>query len=322
MFGNMAGQRFLQGEHTQTPFYRYDEHNLGYETDMIFLGTGRGLPADNVVMSPVPNSRKTNAIVNQFIKAQWAEEQQKYNAFDSPRARYEGSMFDTDTDRLITFWSEEKYSTHAAIRQANVGKAYQANLWTINAILMPKNKKLPIGVRNATNTDQGRIKHLTPVGFVDLVPTKSEVAYGEVIGETFGVESIGNAVTRRLYAEWEVPERAFDPKRMELLGIVYNHHKNFDYDAAVLVPLDCDSHQLKSKQLRNGGTAGKYDAIEEVDMDESSLRALLFEFALTPDNSSGHMRGDIALTIGRLYGGMPKYKEVLEDTVMELAKLR
>lgn len=219
-------------------------------------------------------------------------------------------------------WSEDKYSTHAAIRNADVGKAYQANLWTINAILLPEDRQLPIGLRNAQETDQGSIKHLTPVGFVDMKPSKLYDAKGNVTDEKMDAESVGDAVARRLYAEWDVPAGAFDPKKMELLGIVYNSHKNFDYDAAVLVPLDCDSNQLRSKQLRSENPKGKYDTIEKVNMNEPSLRSLLFEFARAPDKTSGHMRGDMALLIGRLYGGMPKYQEVLEDTLMELAKLK
>ncbi len=315
--------RLILGENAQTPSYRDSEQRLGYLTDMTFINDGFGLPLDKVVMARLPNSRKIDPDIEARIAAQWKAELEKNpNAYDAPRARFEGSMFDTNTGRLMVNWSLEKYSTHNSVRNFNVGKAYQANLWTINAILLPGDRRLPIGLRNSETTDQGRIKHLTPVGFVDMVKTPVYGKDGTVESETFDVEDLTKAVTRRLYDEWGIPEGAFDPSKMRLMGIVYNSHKNFDYDAAILVPLGCYSEQLKSKQLRSANPKGKYDAVEFVDMSRSSLSSLLYEFALSPDKSSGHMRGDIALTIGALHGGEQAYLEALENTLLRLAKLR
>ncbi|MFH0889586.1 MAG: hypothetical protein V1836_00390 [Candidatus Aenigmatarchaeota archaeon] len=318
-----ASSRFILGENAQTPSYRDSELRLGYLTDMIFINDGFGLSLDKVTMARIPNSRKIDPDIEARITSQWkAETDKNPNAHDAPRARFEGSMFDTNTGRLLVNWSEEKYSTHNSVRNLNVGKAYQANLWTINAILLPGDKKLPIGLRNPETTDQGPIKHLTPVGFVDIVKKPVYGKGGTVVSEMYGVESIADAVSRRLHDEWDVPEGAFDQSKMKLMGIVYNSHKNFDYDAAILVPLDCYSEQLKSKQLRSANPKGKYDAVELVDMSKSSLSSLLYEFALSPDKSSGHMRGDMALTIGALHGGEEAYLDALENTLLRLAKLR
>ncbi len=319
----VSGQRLVLGENAQTPVYRGAERTLGYTTDMIFINDGRGLSLDKVSMARIPNSRKTDPDIETRIAAQWAEETRKNpNAYDSPRARFEGAMLDTQTGRLLVHWSQENYSTHNSVRNLRVGPPYQANLWTVNAILLPADQKLPIGLRNSETTDQGPIKHLTPVGFVDMKRKPVYDANGSVTGEIMDVESIADAVARRLHDEWDVPHGAFDPSKMRLMGIVYNSLRNFDYDAAVLVPLDCYSGQLISKQLRGKNPKGKYDGVELVSMDKSSLGSLLYEFALTPEKSSGHMRGDIALTIAALHGGEDAYLEALENTVLKLAKLR
>jgi len=179
-------------------------------------------------------------------------------------------------------------------------------------MIYPRDKKLPIALKNPKTTDQGLIKSLSPIGFVNL--DKSDSGRLEV-------ESVGKAVERRLRDEWEFPSSAFNPSKMELLGIVYNSHLNFDYDAAVLLPIDCNSSELKSTQLSNGGKEGKYVKIDNVDMNESSLKSLLFEFSVKPNENSGHMRGDIALTYARLFGGRQAYQDVLEETLVELVKL-
>ncbi len=319
----LPGTRIITGENAQTPSYRDSEQRLGYLTDMVFINGDFGLPLDRIAMARIPNSRKIDPDLENRIKTQWlAEIGKNPNAHDAPRARFEGSMYDTSTGRLLVHWSEERYSTHNSARNFNVGKAYQANLWTINTIILPKDERLPIGLRNSATTDQGPIKHLTAVGFVDLKKTPVYGKDGTVVSEMYEVESVADAVSRRLHDEWIVPEGAFDPSRMRLMGIVYNSHKNFDYDAAVLVPLECYSEQLKSKQLKSENPKGKYDAIEFADMSKSSLSSLLYEFALTPDTNSGHMRGDIALAIGALRGGEQAYLEALENTLLRLAKLR
>lgn len=321
----MFNSKIMQGERLQTPDYRLNEHILGFETEMIFF---EGLPAKDIRYIPVPNTRKTIPYTSQLIKNRWEEIKDKNpNAFDAPRARYEGSYYDQDTKVLHVLWSEDRYSTHAAIRETILPKAYQANLFTINGIPITADEKIPIAVRNPKTTDQGRIKHITPAGFIDLRKLGGELKPESVeeavtrklldelqLPSNYSMETPYGTTEKELHQELTFPETAFNPDRMRILGIVYNYRKNFDYEAAVLIPLDATSSEITLR-------GKEHDELEWINTSLDSLKSTLYELAIAPETNSGHLRGDIALSIGHRYG-QGAYLKALDDIVLEFSKLK
>jgi hypothetical protein len=319
-------QRTTLGECLQIPFYRRNEQILGYETDMIFSA---GLFAQNVQYIKVQSTRKTTPYINQFIMTRWNEVKSKNpQAFDAPRARFEGSFYDESTKLLKILWSDAIYSMHAALRDTILPKPYQANLFTINGIPFPKDEKIPIFWRNPKKTDQGRIKHISPAGFIDvhnikdkLVPeTVEEATIRNLLRElsfpgSNYMETPFDTTDRELGEELSVPEGVFKAEDMKILGIVYNFRRNFDYTSSVLIPLDCESTEIKVKGDEHE------EGIDWVNANLETLKSTLFELAMAPETNSGHLRGDVALMICHLFG-KEKYEEVLEESVLEISKLK
>jgi len=321
----MHSRRLKVGSIFQQPMYRYDENLLGFETDLIFF---EGIPASNVVYHKVPNTRRETPYIRRLIESRWQEIVKRNPwAYDSPRARYEGATFDNDTRTLQIFWSEERYSTHAVMRETIFPRSYQANLFTINGILLTRDGYIPIAVRNPRRTDQGRILHITPAGFIDLkkvgtrfVPERvDEATLRKLLDELnfIGVhimESPYDATLRemkeelkRKKPEGEIP---FDPNKMSIIAIIYNSRKNFDYTAAVLIPVNLSHEEITLR-------GEEHEELKWVRTSLDSLKTTLFELAIAPETNSGHLRGDIACLIGYLYG-VEEYKKTLEEIVMEI----
>ncbi|HKZ45076.1 MAG TPA: hypothetical protein VJ343_00025 [archaeon] len=318
--------KFVLGEDFQTPSYKYLENILGYETAMTFLD---GLPAERVRYFQCENTRKTSPYLNQLIKTRWEEIKNKSKqAFDAPRARFEGCAFNQEDGNLWIFWSEDRYSTHAAMRDTIVPKPYQANLFTINGIPLTKDGKIPVAVRNPMATDQGRIRHITPAGFIDLKKIGNDLVLENTrdavirkfldeidLPSPYKMETLHKATKRELDEEIEISnESGVDAEKMRLLGIVYNYRKNFDYAASVLIPMEASSHNVRLK-------GKEHEEIGWVNTNLDSLKSTLYELAIAPETNSGHLRGDIALTIGHLYG-KDCYVKTLEEIVLELSKLK
>ena len=328
----LTGEKAAFGPHSTMPSFRYNEHVLGFETEHRFFEGG--LPADAITFAKVPNTRKTTPYINKFIETEWAKTVENARATgrkanDAPRARYEGSFYDYESGRLTVLWSDDKYSTHSTIRNTPMPREYQANLFTINGIPLPKDGVVPILVRNPNTTDQGRIEHIAPAGFIDMkggkgpiVPERIDEAATKMLfrelhipDEPIYLESPHEATHRELGEELEYPEAVYDPKKLSVIGIVYNCRKNFDYTTAVVIPLDCDSSEIKAK-----GKEHDKDALRWVSTSRQSLKDALFELSFAPDMNSGHLRGDVALLIGHLYGAK-EYEKALDEIVLEIAKM-
>lgn len=329
----MSNAKIILGHFLTNPNYKYQEHLLGYETDLICL---KGISADKVHMEKIPNTRQTNHYLEQLIDQQWEETIKKNpKAFDCPRARFEGSLFDNDTGVLHIKWSDERYKTHAILRDVrlpqSLPKPYQANLYTINGIPFTEDNKIPIVTRNPKHTDQGKIRHIIPSGFVDIKEIDS-ILRAENVSETVMrklfdelnlpnsyAESPHTATSRELKEELKyckksrnLPIQVFKPEDMRILGIVYNSFKNFDYTVSALIPLKTNSKKiiLKGKEHKR---------LEWIKTDFEELKSFLLEISAEPDTTSGHLRGDIALTIGHLYGE-EAYKEALDHVTNSLIK--
>ena len=231
-------------------------------------------------------------------------------------------MFDNDTGILHIYWSDDVYSNHSVLREIRLPKPYQANLFTINGIPITLDNKIPIAVRNPSMTDQGRIKHITPAGFIDVLEVngvlEAEGVKETVIRKLFDElrysptlsESPHEATYRELSEELSFPREAFNPQKMRLIGIVYNWLKNFDYTAAVTIPLDCMSNEISL-------AGAEHEELEWVDTDLFTLKRLLFDLAFAPETNSGHLRGDIGMLIAHLHGGNA-YKIALENACLEI----
>jgi ADP-ribose pyrophosphatase YjhB (NUDIX family) len=325
----VGSQRLDLGEVLSTPSYRYQERLLGYETDLVCIG---GIPANRVNMVKVSNTRKTDKYIDKMIEEGWTEEKRRYpNAEDKPRARYEEGFFDIDKGRLHIMWSDDRYKNHAALRHTILPKPYQANLFTINGVPLTENHKIPIAVRNPEATDQGRIRHIVPAGFVDVREIDKELRSEDVSEATIRKlfdeldyspslpESPYAAAGRELFEELRYggveegfPPGVFNPEDMRILGIVYNHSKNFDYTATVLIPLKAKPEDIKLE-------GKEHEALEWVDTEDIfTLKGVLFRLAVAPETNSGHLRGDVALTIGHVHGEKA-YNSVLEEVTLKLA---
>lgn len=309
------------------PAHSYNENYLGFELDFF---SAEGWPAQDIEMHETRNTRLIDQDIEQMIAHRWAEIVAANNAFESPRARYEGCIQDSDTGKLHVFWSEDNYKNHSVLRELRLPRQYQANLYTINGIPYTSDRKIPLVVRNPNATDQGRIRHIVPAGFCDIISTNTHL-------EAEGVDqaAVRNLLQKLRYSgirpedpyeatgreleeelsynnQGSFPPEVFDISNMLLLGVVYNSRKNFDYAASVFIPLNADSGEI----VLNGN---ENSVIEWIDTDYQDLSRLLYELALSPETNSGHLRGDITLLISHLYGE-EACKQAVEKTLLDVAK--
>jgi len=296
-------------ESMQIPTYKESEQILGFQMEGLFP---TGVPSEKVRMVKTENTRKTNLELDKKIKKYW-ENFKSEGSFDGDRARFEGFIYNTERGSLQINYSEEKYSTHFFMRNTIYPKPYQAQLFSINGIVLSSDMKIPIGVRNPKTTDQGKIYHIVPAGFTDVfkivkpektpVTKEAEEVYETTLrkfmdeiyiqGNIFS-ESPHKAAARELDEELEINEKS-TIKNMKVIGIIYNSRKNFDTTTSVLIPLDVDSSEINLK-------GDEHTELEFLDTSKHALEEKLTEFSLEPESNSGHLRGDIAALIAHLYG--------------------
>lgn len=296
----------------------YNESILGYQVGQFFLrGRGKeveGLSAGRVHMQKIDNTRKKDGFVDRLIEANWEKERKQFNATDSPRPRFEEVVLE---DGLTIKWSDDSYKNHVGARNNGLPKEYLCNPWTINAVMVTKDGKVPLGVKNPKNTDQGAIRSITPIGFVDYTEREAFDVYKNPIGKVKDIENMNEALSRIFEKEWEAT-LPYSDYNVELLGIGYNSGKNNDYVGSLYVPLNVDSSELVSKQLTSKNPKGKYDKIEFYDVNK--LDELFVDLAMNMNNNPGHMRLDVGLTYGRLNGGKQAYLNLLNKAIVEVAK--
>jgi hypothetical protein len=327
MENTISNQKFNFGTSMNIPRHRYLEHYLGFETDTISI---EGIPATKINLIKVPNTREIDNSIELMIEKRWSKLENENNAFDNPRARFEGSYQDNETGELFIKWSDERYKNHAILKETNLPKPYQANPFTINGIPYTTDKKIPIVNRNPNRSDQGAIRHIAPAGFIDIheidklknkTIEQNTIKYivKELNYSNTYKESPHEATKRELSEELqyksnvEFPTEIFNPNDMKCLGIIYNSYKNFDYTASILIPLNTDSKNISLKGDEHVGEIEWYNTGYE------ELSDQLYKLAKNPNNNSGHLRGDIALTIGHLHGPQA-YKQALNNVVLNLTK--
>ncbi len=144
---------------------------------------------------------------------------------------------------------------------------------------------IPIGLKNAANTDQGPIRSLTGIGFMDVYDGR--------------LETVLHAVKRRVFAEWDLSDGVVDYDGVKPLILVDNAVQNFDLTFGVYFPLKIASGEMKSKEL---GEKGKFKSIEYVSTNRKSLEDTIIDMARKPKTSSGHMIGDLTALLAHKVG--------------------
>lgn len=296
-------------EDSRTQKYKHAEHALGFETEFL---CPEGLSPDKIQMLQTKNTRKTNQIIQERIMEYWQERRQN-NMFDGDRARFEGVQYEDRSRQLRIFYSHEKYRTYFFTGNTTLPKPYQAQLFSINGVVITKDNAIPIGLRKPETTNQGRLWHVIPAGYIDVNPTLDEPTRTSTPGlpECWYSETPHATTERELHEELTVPEGAFNVSKMRLVGIVYNYHVNYDTTASMVGPIECDSSEI-------GLRGDEHERIRFVKASLKNLKEESIQLAQEPSTNSGHLRGDIALTIAHLYG-FSEYIKTLKTVSMEIS---
>ncbi|MBI4016018.1 MAG: hypothetical protein HY362_04860 [Candidatus Aenigmarchaeota archaeon] len=328
------------------------EQALGYRTGIAFPG---GLDSGSVFYREQKNTRVTTPELNERIARLWkdAEDQAKAKVkpgerpriFDADRIRYEGANFDPEYGTLTISWSRDKYSNHFGLKEMKDPKTgeylplpFHVNPLSINGIVVTEDGKIPLVQRNPNKTDQGRIWHIVPQGFIDIKTVggirditveslKKKGVIPDGIDETtvktllrelkvpdaYYIESVSDASARELSEELRVttaPMPNVLAKDNLVLGLIRNTRRNFDTTIPTLMKVGCSHADIGL----NGDEATK---IEWVDIDQGALTGKVVELSKDLDRASGHLRGDLGLLVYHLYG-----EAAYRDTLTEAARAR
>ena len=290
-------------------YEKHAEHALGFEIDFIFP---EGLPPGKVDMIQTENSRKTDKVIEHKIKHHWEKNKQP-RMFNGDRARYEGKRYDEKSCKLNIFYSHERYMTYFYTADKGLPRSYQADLLSINGVVITKDNLIPVGLRGV-ETNQAKIWHIVPAGYIDvnLVDAKAKVGM-PTLSEAWHSETPYVATERELHEELSLPMESVDTNRMRVVGIIFNYHTNFDTTISVIVPVDCDSSEIALK-------GSEHETLRFLKVSLSDLKEQLIELSLDLSRNSGHLRGDIALTIAYLYG-YSEYCKTLKSVQKEISEL-
>ncbi len=279
------------------------EHALGFE--MKFL-LPEGLPSENVQMIQTKNSRRTTEIIEERIRRYWWKKKQP-NMFDGDRPRFEGIHYKKRSRELKIFCSHEKYRTHFYTGNTILPRSHQAQPFTINGIVIAKDNVIPIGLRKAE-----RIWEIVPAGYVDMKPVVSKTTRIEAgLLNHWYIETPHIAAARELHEELAIPEGDFSASKMRLVGIVFNYSRYYDTTASIMIPVECDSSEI---ELRGD----EHERLRFVKTSLNYLKEELVELSQDQNTSSGHLRGDIALTIAHLHG-YSEYIKTLKNVFVEIS---
>ena len=117
-------------------------------------------------MIQTKNTRKTNEAIEQRIMIHWKTDRQNH-VFDGDRARFEGFQYNEKSQDLKILYSHEKYRTYFYTAETALQRPYQAELLSINGVIITKDNLVPIGLRTV-ETNQKGIWHIVPAGYMML----------------------------------------------------------------------------------------------------------------------------------------------------------
>lgn len=284
------------------------EHAVGFETEILLP---EGLPAEKVTMIQTKNTRKTDTNLERKIGNSWQQNKQ-LNMFDGNRARYEGVCFDGIKRDLKIFYSHEKYRTYFYTADADLPRPYQAELLSINGVVITRDSSIPLGLRTR-ETNQNGIWHVVPAGYIDIEsPNCAAEEDISALKNVWRSETPYAATERELHEELSIPRECVDVSRMRVVGILFNYNRNYDTTICVMVPVNCHSSEIALK-------GEEHESIRFLKTSLDDLKEELIQLSKDPSTSSGHLRGDIALTIAHLYG-YPEFVKTLENIHKETSK--
>ena len=257
------------------------------------------------------NTRKTDKVVEDEIRTYWRENQRP-RMFDGDRARFEGFHYDEKSHELKIFYSHEKYRSYFCLGDKNLPRSRQALLLSINGVLVTRDNLIPVGFRGAETNQEG-IWHIVPAGYIDISPVIGKAVRKGMSGfpETWLSETPYTATERELHEELSLPKESVNVSRMRLLGIVFNSNRDFDTTICVVVPVDCHSSEITLK-------GDEHVTMRFLKTSLNDLKEELIRQSRDLSTSSGHLRGDIALTIAHLYG-QSEYMKTIESVSREIS---
>lgn len=289
----------------ETSHIKCVEHYLGFETEFLMP---EGLLSEKIQMIQTKNTRRTNKTIEERIRRYWDEKRQG-SMFDGDRARYEGFCYNETNRQLKIFYSHEKYRTYLYASDSNLPRPYQAELLSINGVVLTKDDLIPIGLRTAETNQQG-VWHIIPAGYIDTeLVVSNMIKSGESKQGIWNSEAPQTATERELHEELTLPKKAVDISRMKVIGIVFNYKRDYDTTVCVVVPVDCNSDEIALK-------GDEHEKLRFLKTTVKSLKEELMQLSGEPNTSSGHLRGDIALTIAHLHGHS-EYVKTLENVYRE-----
>jgi hypothetical protein len=113
--------------------------------------------------------------------------------------------------------------------------------------------------------------------------------------ELWSSETPYTATERELHEELVIPKECVNVNKMRLIGIVFNYSRDYDTTICVVVPVDCNSNEI-------GLNGEEHESLRFLKTSSDSMKEELIQLLKDQDTSSGHLRGDLALTIAHLYG--------------------
>lgn len=290
---------------------KHFEHALGFEVKFLSL---TGLSPDRVHMVQTKNTRRTNETLERNIKLCWEKNKQNH-VFDGDRARFEGTCYDEKADRLELCFSHEKYRTYFYTRDKTLQKPYQAQLLSINGVVVTRDNLIPIGFRTARTNQEG-IWHIVPAGYIDVKPIDNEVVSTKRSGlpELWSSETPYTAAERELHEELFIPAGCHSTSKMRLIGIVFNYCREYDTTICIVVPVDCASGEIRLR-------GDEHESLRFLKTSLNDMKRELIQLSRNQSISSGHLRGDIALTIAHLYG-YSEYVKAIASASREASRKR
>lgn len=285
------------------------EMALGFEFEL-FLPAG--ISATDTQMIVVPNSRPKIYPLEKRIRSFWARNK-KPHQFDGNIPRFEEAIYDGKILRI--FVSPEKYKSHFFLRTTALPKEYQVQAYSINGILKTKDRKIVTGIRNPKATDQDRIEHIVPAGFINMNELPHIAAIRRLKEELFLPSEPREFLSESPFssAKRELKEelKNASANNLKILGIIYNSRKNFDTTTAMFMQTPIPSSEIRIRGKEH----------EELCFTKTTRKSLSKKFlslCQNPDLNSGHLRGCIAALFAHKYG-FSAYNSLIEKAILKTA---
>ena len=317
----------------------------------------KGFEADHIYSVLTANSRLSEDWIEDGIKNKWREGIQNNQKnfgdraeiriedgwetlyvdgerrfFNGQRPRFESISRTRNGEGIIFQLSADTYAAHDFLKTTILPKQYQARLHTMNGIVLTSDGYTISGIRSGL-VDQSGEEHILPAGFINPIPLpKTDEAADNPIKtalERFYKEFTINApyaselpttaaqrvIGRELAVNGDYKIENMLTASPRLIGIVDNSYRNKDITASIILETNAPSSAFSPGPARES-----YDLIF-TPTDHDSLTRKIATLATSPEKSSGHLRGDLALLIGYLYGA-DGFREGMSQAAKYVARFK